>query len=125
VLGADGLDAYRAVVEPGWQALDPDADSWSSGCFHLTEAMVSVALGADDPDEFIRIREGNLRVPDDYGEIAAALHAAGLVDEAIDWARPGLDAFAASRPWQTMQLRELLADMLRHQGETAGALDLF
>jgi uncharacterized Zn finger protein len=57
-------------------------------------------------------------------EIARALEADGRADEALDWARRGLDAYA-DRTWQTSPLRELTAELLRHRGDLPGAVELF
>lgn len=70
------------------------------------------------------MRRTDLDLPDDYAEIAGALAAAGRVDEAIDWARRGLDA-SASRHWQAGPLRDLLADLLRRIGDEAGGVELY
>jgi hypothetical protein len=51
-LGDDGLAEYRRVIEPSWQARDPE-DRW--GSLAVTEAMAGLALAVGDPDELIRI----------------------------------------------------------------------
>ncbi len=86
--------------------------------------MIGIALATGDPDELIRVKQHDLRTPDDYKEIAELLAAGGRADDAVDWARRGLDTFA-DRPWPTGPLRELLADMLRGRGDAIGAIELF
>lgn len=124
VLGPNGLAEYRRVIEPRWRKLAPDAEGWSSERFRLSEAMTGIALAVHDPDELVRVKQHDLRAPDDYREVAEALRGAGRVEEAIDWARRGLEAHA-DRPRQTPPLRELLAEMLREQGDLKGAVALF
>ena len=115
---------YRRIVEPLWAALGSGDDLWSHDSFRIREAMVGVALASGDPDELIRVKQRDLRIPDDYEEIAAFLRAAGRTDEAVAWARDGLERFA-DRPWQLRPLRELLAELLREQGAGTDAVELF
>jgi uncharacterized Zn finger protein len=120
VLGVDGIAAYRRIVEPKWRAANKAKDRYAHGAFAAREAMIGVAQAGGDPDDLIAIRSGDLRTPDDHLEIAQALVAAGRRDEAIEWARRGLEAFA-DRQWQTPPLREFLAAQLRATGDTGGA----
>lgn len=124
VLGADGLAEYRRAVEPRWRKSAPKGDQWSTERFRLREAMTGIALALHDPDELARVKQHDLRSPDDYREVAESLRSAGRVDEAVEWARRGLEAHA-DRPWQTPPLRELLAEMLRERGDSDGAVDAF
>jgi uncharacterized Zn finger protein len=124
VLGAAGLDAYRDLVDPRWQALISQTDDWSSARFRLREARIGVALASSDPDELIEVRRTDLRVPDDYLEVARMLAEHGRHEEAVDWARRGLERFA-DRSWQTPPLREFLAGVLREGDETVRAVELF
>jgi uncharacterized Zn finger protein len=121
-----GLDEYRRIVEPRWEkaASTDDAGGWSTERFRLREAMVGLALATGDPDEMIAVRSRDLRTPDDYLEIARALEAGDRGDEALDWARRGLDAYT-DRSWQTSPLRELTAELLRQRGDRPAAVELF
>jgi tetratricopeptide (TPR) repeat protein len=121
VLGEEGIAAYRAAVEPAWRAATTRrADPFSHGVFAATQAMVGVAHATGDPDELIAIRGADVRTPDDHLEIARLLAEAGRDDEAVEWARRGLDEFA-DRPWQTPPLRGFLAARLRARGDASGA----
>lgn len=120
VLGPDGIDAYRRIVEPKWRAAKKNKDSYGHGAFAATEAMIGVAQAGGDPDDLIAIRGRDLRTPEDYLEISQMLVAAGRQAEAFDWARRGLDTFA-DRHWQTPALREFLASQLRAAGDTSEA----
>lgn len=126
VLGPTGIAEYRRRVEPKWRklGLDTDRSTRTSSSFPVREAMIGVALASGDPDELIRVRRHHLHAPDDYREVAEALRTAGRDREAVEWGRRGLDAFA-DRPWQVGPLRELLAEMLRAQGDTGAAVELF
>jgi uncharacterized Zn finger protein len=124
VLGAAGIDEYRRLIETKFRRLSPDSDLWSSDGFRIRQARIGIALAAADPDELIRVREDDLRTPDDYREVAESLGSAHRIQEAIEWGRLGLSVYA-ERPWQTGTLRELVAGMLRDEGDTDGAIDLF
>lgn len=124
VLGEPGLAEYRRIVEPRWEEVAAKTDQPSSDRFAIENAMIGVALGSDDPDELIRIRGRNLRMPSDYLEIATALDRAGRVDEAIDWARRGLAQYA-ERTWQLPDLRDFLSGLLRSQGRDGEAVNLY
>jgi hypothetical protein len=86
--------------------------------------MIGVALASGNPDEMTAVRSRDLRTPDDYLEIARSLKAADRVDEALDWARRGLDTFT-DRPWHTPPLREFTAEVLRNRDDRHGAVKLF
>jgi uncharacterized Zn finger protein len=124
VLGPTGIAEYRRLVDPKWRKLGPRSEDWSGERFRVREAMIGIALATGDPDELIRVKQHDLRTPDDFKEISELLEAGGRLDDAVDWARRGLDTFA-DRPWQTGPLRELLADMLRSRGDAIGAIELF
>jgi len=126
VLADAGLDEYLRIVGPRWEkvAATDDAGDWSTERFRLLEAMIGLALASGDPDEMIAVRSRDLRTPDDYLEIARALEAGGRGDEALDWARRGLDAYA-DRSWQTPPLREFTAELLRRRGDRPEAVELF
>ena len=124
VLGADGLEEYRRLVEPRFQKLQPDSDPWSHDGFSVREAMIGVAMAGGDPDDLIRVKLHDLRTPDDYLEVAESLRSSGRLDDAVDWARRGLEAYA-SRSWQTPPLREFLARILRDRGDMDGAIETF
>lgn len=122
-LGPDGIDEYRRLLEPRFAALAPD-DDWSHERFRVRNARVGVALAARDPDELIAVKANDLRLPDDYAEIAGLLAEAGRIDEAIRWCEQGLTDHA-DRTWQLAPLRELLAQLHRERGDTEAALDVF
>jgi uncharacterized Zn finger protein len=124
VLGTEGIDEYRRRVEPKWRKLGSASDVVSGERFRVREAMIGIALATGDPDELIRVKQHDLRSSHDYQEVAESMCAAGRLDDAVEWACRGLDAFS-DRPWQNGPLRELLAALLRGRGDAPGAVDLF
>ena len=124
VLGDDGLEEYRRLVEPRFQKLRPDSDPWSHDGFSVREAMIGVALADGDTDDLIQVKQHDMRTPDDYLEVAESLRSSARVDDAVDWARRGLEEHE-SRSWQTPPLREFLAQILRDRGDMDGAIETF
>ena len=122
-LGPAGIDEYRRLIEPRFAALVPGED-WSHERFRVRNARVGVALAARDPDELIAVKANDLRLPDDYAEIAGLLAETGRIDEAIRWCEQGLTDHA-DRTWQLAPLRELLAQLHRDRGDTDAALEVF
>jgi uncharacterized Zn finger protein len=123
VLGPVGIDEYRRLIEPRFAALEPGED-WSYERFSVRNARIGVALAAGDPDELIAVKSDDLRLPDDYGEIASLLAGCGRVDEAVSWCERGLTEFA-DRTWQLLPLRELLAQLHRDRDDAGAAVDVF
>ena len=126
VLDDPGLDEYRRIVEPRWEkaASTDDTRDGSTERFRLREAMIGLAVASGDPDEMIAVRSRDLRTPDDYLAIARSLEAGDRRDEALDWARRGLDTYA-DRTWHTPPLREFTAELLRQRGDPGAAVALF
>lgn len=122
ILGPDGIDEYRRIVEPRFVELAPDT-GWSEG-FAVRQARIGVALAAQDPDELIAVYRSQLNTPDAYLEVARALAASARREEAIQWARSGLEIFA-DRSWQTPPLRDFFAGLLRSDGATEQAVQLY
>ncbi len=80
--------------------------------FRVRQAMIGLAYASGDPDELIRVMD--VRTPYDQVEIVEFLRAAGRADDALVWARAGLERFA-DRPHQ---LREFARP---HRRAVAGA----
>ncbi|MGH8906754.1 MAG: SWIM zinc finger family protein [Egibacteraceae bacterium] len=124
VLGDAGLAEYRRLVKPRFDGLADGDERFSTHRFRVTNAMVGVALASKDPDQLIAVKAGDLRAPDDYGEVAGALIEAGRMAEAIEWVERGLAAFG-DRSRQTPPLRELLAGLHHAQGHADRAVEVF
>jgi len=127
VLGEEGLTEFRRTVEPAWAALDVDDGDddrkWGQD-FAVRHAMIGWAMGTGDPDSLIDARRHDLRIPDDYLEVARMLALASRADEATDWARRGLAEYA-DRPWQLAGLRDFLGELLRSHGDADASVELF
>ena len=123
VLGDEGITEYRRLVAPRWE--DEDKTGRRSGSrFAVEQAMIGIALASRDPDELIDIMGRDLGHPGDYVEICEALADAGRIDEAVEWARRGMAEYA-DRNHQLPPLRDVLAEMLRSQGEDWEAVELY
>ncbi len=123
ILGPTGIDEYRRMIEPRFAALASEED-WSHERFRVRNARIGVALAARDPDELISVKANDLRVPDDYEEIARLLAGCDRVEEAVSWCERGLVEHA-DRSWQLVPLRECLAELHRERGEADAAIDVF
>lgn len=154
ILGPEGLLEFRSIVEPLWTALsarsaadeyiddessDGDDDEYGEdgvtiaseervtpvfAPYAIREAMIGVVLAGEDVDDLVRVYSSRLVSPSDYQRIAVVLRGANRVDEAIDWARRGLAAFAGPTG-HAGPVRETLAEMFRDRGEMAKAAALF
>lgn len=127
VLGDKGLAEYRRLLEPGWTELLRNVGDESRRYgrdFAVRHAMIGWAMGTGNPDTLIEVKAQDLRLPDDYLEIAQMLSGAGRRDEAMEWARRGLTEHA-DRIRQLSPLREFLAGLLRSDGDTDGPVELF
>jgi uncharacterized Zn finger protein len=124
VLGPSGLAAYRKIVEPRWAALRPERDQWSHEGFRVRQAMIGIALASGDPDELIRVLGPDVRSPYDQLEIVEFLRRTGRDDDALEWARAGIERYA-DRPHQLRELLTVNAELLRARGEGAAAVDVF
>lgn len=121
-LGSEGIARYRELVERAWAQADHSGPRWNN--FRLRQARIAVAIAAGDADELIAVKRDDLHSPDDYLEIAQTLADTGRTDEAIAWARRGLDEHA-NRWHQTPKLRDWLADLLAGQDRAVEVADLY
>lgn len=124
VLGETGLAAFRERLEPRLGRVTPAGDGWSIEAFAVEQALVGWALGTGDPDALIEAHSRGGISTADALEIARALDGAGRGDEAIVWARRGLDELGG-RVWLGGGLRDFLARKLRDRGEERAAVELY
>ena len=122
VLGTEGIARYRELVEAAWAEADHSGPRWEN--FRLQQARIAVAIAARDADELIAVKSDDLHSPLDHLEIAETLADTGRTDEAIDWARRGLEQYA-DRWHQTPKLRDWLADLLDGQGRRDEVIALY
>lgn len=123
LLGKAGIAEYRRLLQPHAARLER-GDSGFSERFAVQQALVGAALATGDPDQLIAVKAGDLRSPDDYLEVAAALVDAGRHEEALDWAQRGLSTHR-ERTWHTPPLAELAADLHRRLGAPRKAVEVF
>lgn len=121
-LGTEGIARYREHAEAAWVEVDPAGPRWEN--FRLRQARIAVAIAAGDADELIAVKRDDLHSPSDHLEIARTLADSGRTDEAIDWARRGLEQYAG-RWFQTPELRDWLAKLLTDQDRVDEVLDLY
>ena len=101
-LRAEGITRYRELVEAAWAEADHSGPRWEN--FRLQQARIAVAIAAGDADELIAVKSDELHSPYDHHEIAQTLADTGRTEEAIDWARRGLEQHA-DQCHQTPKLR--------------------
>ncbi|RHW27586.1 hypothetical protein D0Z08_07850 [Nocardioides immobilis] len=95
VLGEVGLAEYRRLAQAEWDELSPlgpgDSEhTWSSGRFHLTLIMLSLADLSGDVDTVVEVLAHDQSSAYQFVKIAEALQGATRHDEALDWALMGL-----------------------------------
>lgn len=132
ILGAEGLAAFRAGLEPLLDRVGADDGTAGSESFvevcRIEWALQGWALGTGDPDIVVKTYERGLRSgrrlsPGGVLDIARALMRAGREDEAIARARRGIAENSLSS-WHTADLRDFLADALRRRGDDQAAEEL-
>lgn len=95
VLGEAGLTEYRRLAKAEWDSLSAlgpgDSErTWSSGRFHLTQIMLSLAGLTGDVDAVVEVLARDQSSAYQFVKIAETLQEAGRHDEALDWALRGL-----------------------------------
>ena len=102
VLGKDGLAEYRRLAEAQWSevpARGPGADPdrlpprQSHRDFTLTRMMESLARAQGDVDGLIEIMSRDRSSAYRFLELAQVCRGAGRLDEALEWAERGVEAF--------------------------------
>jgi hypothetical protein len=111
-LGAQGIATYRREVEKR---------SSGSDVFAARYARERLAILDRDVDELVRLLGGDLSAPHQYLRVAEAMVELGLEDEAIRWARTGIDTTSG---WQVGKLYDVIADLLDQAGDAAGVVEV-
>jgi len=97
VLGEKGLAAYRELAQRMWArmpALRPgERGGFDSRRYHLTAIMESLARQDGNLDTLIAVKNRDLSVPYRYLDIASTYKEAGQLNEALEWAEKGVQAF--------------------------------
>lgn len=91
-LGAQGLQAYRALAQAKWDALASKAEhsGFDNNRFKITRVMEDLARASGDVDALIAIKSQDLGHPSSYLAIAELLTENHRHDEALQWAERGL-----------------------------------
>jgi len=110
-LGEKGLAAVRKEV-------DARATSTSES-FAVRHARERLAVLDGDIDRIVALLGGDLSKPHQLIQVAEAMREIGRDDDALTWARRGIDATTG---WQVAKLFELSADVLAARGDTEAAL---
>jgi len=125
VLGDAGVDEYRALTKPLWDAVperkpgDPPENGAKSG--RLKAIMLALATTSPTSDAWIEVESRDLSSPGSFVDIAAHLARDRELAAAIDWAQRGAVAFPTR---DGMHVRLLLAELLRQVGRCADATDV-
>ncbi len=105
VLGEAGVEEYRSLVEPLWEAM-PGLDADHDQGWRIQQVMESVAQASGDVDEVVRAMSRNLFLPCRYLQIAMLLRREGRVPEGREWAERGLARFPDDEPLKRFLGRE-------------------
>lgn len=113
VLGKEGLDTYRRLLETAWAkvpVLAPGQERDRSGGnrFHLTSMMEVFARQSGDEEQLVGVLQRDLSSPYQFLKIAETYHQAGKTDKALEWAERGWKNFSGGR--RDARLRAFLAD---------------
>jgi hypothetical protein len=123
VLGAKGLQAYRALAQAKWGALRPvgEKTGFDHERFKITQIMEDLARASGDVDELIAIKAQDLSHASTYLTIAEILTENNRHEEALQWAERGL----AAHPQRTdNRLRDFLVAAYLTRQRPAEALQL-
>lgn len=111
-LGDKGIAAYRKEVA---------AKSTGSDQFAARYAAERLAILDRDVDALMEMLGGDLSSPYQYQRVAEAMVELDLPDEALRWARDGIERTSG---WQVAKLYDLAAELLSDRGEIAAVRDL-
>lgn len=123
VLGAKGLQSYRALAQAQWDLLGPvgATPGFNSGRFKITRVMEDLARASGDVDALIAIKSKDLTHAYAYLTIAQLLTDNKRHEEALRWAEQGRDAY----PERTdARLRDFLVAAYLQRKRPAEALQL-
>lgn len=105
ILGEIGLEEYRSIVEPLWEAM-PALDAGHDQGWRIQQVMESVAQAGGDVDDVVRVMSRNLFLPCRYLQIAMHYRREGRVPEGREWAVRGLALFPHDEPLKRFLGRE-------------------
>lgn len=109
-LGEDGLAIFRREVIKR---------AAGSNDFAPRYALDRLAVLDGDVERIVSLLGGDLSSPHQFIRVAQAMREIGRVDEALGWARRGIDTTTG---WQVAELFELSAQVLDERRDNAGVL---
>lgn len=112
-LGDSGLAVLRREVDE--RLGSPDRD------FAVRYVQERLAVLDGDVDRIAELLGGDLDRPYDFIRVAEAMLELDRPDDALTWARRGIDSTSG---WQVGQLYDIAAGVLVERGDDAGVLDL-
>ena len=112
-LGDSGLAVLRREVDERMAAPDPD--------FAVRYVQERLAVLDGDVDRVVELLGGDLDRPYDFIRVAEAMLELDRPDDALAWARRGIDSVTG---WQVAQLYDIAAGVLADRGDDVGVLDL-
>ena len=112
-LGDSGLAVVRREVDERMLAPDPD--------FAVRYVQERLAILDGDVDRVVELLGGDLDRPYDFIRVAEAMLELDRPDDALAWARRGIDSVAG---WQVAQLYDIAAGVIADRGDDVGVFDL-
>jgi uncharacterized Zn finger protein len=125
VLGEAGLARYAELAGAEWERvpeLGPGDEREYGRRFRVTSVMEALAAASGDVDELVAVLRRDLSLPYGFLRIAEVFRRAERVDEAIEWAERGLEAFSGA--CSDSRLQAFLADSYAARGGHAEALEI-
>jgi uncharacterized Zn finger protein len=125
VLGEAGRGRYAELAHAEWELvpeLGPGDQREYGRRFRITSVMEALAAARGDVDELVAVLRRDLSLPFDFLRIADAYRQADRVDEAIEWAERGLEAFSGA--CSDSRLQTFLAESYAARGGHAQALEI-
>lgn len=117
LLGRRGIKEYDRLIRAEWHG----DQSGAQGNDRLSEILVEWAQYQGDVELLISVRCGRAQDASDFAEAVRLCRRAGRVDDAVEWARRGIEMFPAR---EAPDLYEFLAAEYEERGEwgEAGAM---
>ena len=112
-LGDSGLAVVRREVDERMAAPDPD--------FAVRYVQERLAILDGDVDRVVELLGGDLDRPYDFIRVAEAMLELDRPDDALAWARRGIDSVTG---WQVAQLYDIAAGVIADRGDDVGVFDL-
>ena len=112
-LGDDGLAVLRCAVDGRSATPDPD--------FAVRYTQERLAVLDGDVDRVVELLGGDLTGTYQFIRVAGAMVELGLSDEALAWARRGIESTSG---WQVAKLYDIAAGVIADRGDDVAVLDL-